>query len=300
MKILLPIDIEHINQNFKNELIANLKSHIDIQNSSVDLLYIIEQLPSYESVLSTLDGNNLDIKNRVFDHANKLLVQLVDDLNNHFKKISFKIEIGLYSEIITKYTSRGNYDLIAVKLKDNIRIDERLFGRISRQLLHLSQNSILFFKNQLVYEKSSIVIGIDGSDYALESISKANNLLNFNDNYNQIYLTSVVHLPSIVYAVTPHEYSTIFEADMVAKANLNLAKALNYCNEHNIKNASIKLLTGSIAQSITQFCDDIKANLIILASHGVHKNLSLDNLLTGSLSEELLSTSKNQQIIVIK
>ena len=73
MKILLPIDVTNI----CDSLIADLKLNLTLENTSIDLLYIIEQLPAYENVIDTFSGIGENLHEKIYTQLIHIILSVL-------------------------------------------------------------------------------------------------------------------------------------------------------------------------------------------------------------------------------
>ena len=90
-KILLPIDVEHPH----DELIASIDKVVPLKGSTVKLLYVTEELPSFESIISTIGDFPDDWRNLLVKKVNEKFDQIEQKLTDSGASVSARLRSGL-------------------------------------------------------------------------------------------------------------------------------------------------------------------------------------------------------------
>ncbi len=292
MKILLPIDVTNI----CDSLVADLKLNLTLENTSIDLLYIIEQLPAYENVIDTFSGIGENLHEKIYTHAQEVLSKLKSQLTNSCQSVNFKILFGLISPTIHDEIVKNNYDLVIIPSYDPVKLEEYVFGRVSRHIINTNPTQSLILKPSPASPiAKNVIIGIDGSPDSLKAISKAQEIFNLKTNYQTIYLVNVVHLQKALYAFTPPEFSSMVQGNMVMQSDVYLAQAQKAINDLAIHHVEPIQKTGDPATEIASLAKELNSSLVIVASHGSH---AFPKLILGSVSKNVAKLAKTQIAIL--
>ncbi|HEY9714271.1 MAG TPA: hypothetical protein V6C72_12450, partial [Chroococcales cyanobacterium] len=65
MKILVPIDVEHLPDPLRENFVRDLERLVPLANAHLILLYVREELPSMESILDSIAEFKDDWRNQV-------------------------------------------------------------------------------------------------------------------------------------------------------------------------------------------------------------------------------------------
>ncbi len=293
MKILMPVDATKLNLNLVDDLSVN----IDLKNSTLDILYVIEQLPAYENVVDTFGGFGDNLYGQFDSHANDVLSNLKAQINSICPTVNFKILKGLISQTIHDEIVNGNYDLVVIPSYKPPKLEEYIFGRVSRHIINTNPKTSLILKPSSNTKNGvkNILIGIDGSKDSMAALAKTNTLFDIKNNYKNIYVVNVVHLPSAVYAVSPPEFSTMVHGNMVMQSDIILADAKKQMAELGLENVEIIQKTGEPVSEMAKMALELNCALVVVASHGTH---ALHRLILGSVSEGIAKSAKTQVAII--
>ncbi len=135
----------------------------------------------------------------------------------------------------------------------------------------------------------NILVAFDGSDQSKRALREAADLARLNQA--RLTVVSVVDVPD--YAGTIDEVD-----DLVKRGNeffqANLTKAVEEYKCEGI-NITGKLLYGHVGSTITQFAEEIKADLIAAGSHG---RSAITNLVLGSVSNFVIKHAHCPVLVV--
>lgn len=136
----------------------------------------------------------------------------------------------------------------------------------------------------------TIVVGIDGTEYAKNVASTAIRLAKLTDA--KLYAVYVSDVSNIV--PTSVEWQLVAE-NLKMEAETAFASIREKAEELGVSCETVSL-SGSAAQELVQYANQVNADLIVVGAAG---KKAIERLLLGSVSEKVLRTAK-QNVLVIR
>jgi nucleotide-binding universal stress UspA family protein len=139
-----------------------------------------------------------------------------------------------------------------------------------------------------------IVVGYDGSEYALKALKKAIELARYTNG--EIYIVGVIKPLEfgVIDYITPQELEE-YEKEEITKEEKFLKDAMKIVQESGLE-ANYKVLEGDPSEEIMTYADEIQADLIVVGHRGIG---GFKRLLLGSTSSKLVKYA-NQSVLVVK
>ncbi|HAI75977.1 MAG TPA: universal stress protein UspA [Microscillaceae bacterium] len=265
-KILVPVDFSSC----ANNAFAVAKQMAKQLGAELITIHIVEPIRSYTAVA---DGMYIDaaVEQKYIEYltnnAQEHLQKLVNEHKNGVS-ISTFIEIGNFYQILKETIEKHGIDLVVMGTTGATGIDEALVGSNAQKVVRFSACPVLTLKsNHVSFDLKNIVFATSLRDDQLEALAKIQVL--------QQAFQATLHL---LYVNTPSDFMPTrkilqLKEELIRKANLT-----NY--QFTIYNEVLEEL------GITNFSEDINADLIAIATH---QRKGIAHLLSGSIAEDVVN-----------
>lgn len=277
MKILIATDVsqsfanastanENPNHWFNLEQMANL---VPLAGCEVNLIYVKEELPSYERVLATQADFPQDLGNVIEAQAKPVLTELAKSIEAHGAKVVIEIVTGPAAYMIEQAALDEKKELVVVS--SGPRGDGELtFGSTSAHVARHAPCSTLVLRKTkgAPSSNSSVLIAIDGSESCLRAIESAIKKFNGKIESKKISLIYVANISPMVAAVTPRGFVVAMEENLLMEGEVHLATAKKILADHGFTNVEIILKIGSPAHEIIKAAEETGAELLVIGAQG--------------------------------
>jgi len=226
----------------------------------------------------------------------------VDDLSKPFKEALFKAreiaskyqvliktlyEEGEPFEKIIDVAEEISADLIVMGKKGMSALEQILMGSVTERVIGYSNTDVLVVPKNASIQWDKIVVAVDVSKYAEKVCKRALDIAK--DFNSEINIVSTVEVSPAVFAIKPE----IFDVQ-VEKTKQFLKEAEIKFQKENIV-AKFFIEEGEAYEKILELVDKIKAQMIILGTHG---RTGLRRLLMGSTCQRVIGLSKVPVLVV--
>lgn len=272
-KVLVPYDFSEQAQNALDFSTA-LASNFD--QVEISVLNVVE-VPS-SSGMGTMGGGEFmpDMENQIF------VIEMVDRRKEQFKEMeikyagnsysfSTKIVLGNAFQSISSAINEENPDLVIMGSKGTSGIEEVLIGSNTEKVVRTAHCPVVTVKAATDPSKfKKIVFASDFRDDQDELADRVKTLQKWFDA--DLYLVIIN---------TPGSFETTREsAERIKK----------FANKYSIEHAVAEIYNSHSEEAgIVEFAEDIKADLIAMATHG---RTGLAHLFTGSIAEDVVNHAK--------
>uniref|UniRef100_A0A7C4EN90 Universal stress protein n=1 Tax=Thermodesulfovibrio aggregans TaxID=86166 RepID=A0A7C4EN90_9BACT len=248
-------------------------------------VFALTVAPSYHGDLS-LVGMGVSVKelSRPFEET---LSKAGEIASKHQILVKTLYEEGEPFEKIIDVAEEISADLIVMGKKGMSALEQILIGSVTERVIGYSDTDVLVIPKEACIQWNRVVVAVDISKYA-EVVSER--ALEMAKDFNsEINIISVIEVPSEVFAVKPE----IFD--------MQVEKTKQYLKEIEIQfqkeNIATKLFIeeGEAYEKILELVDKIKAQMIILGTHG---RTGLKRLLMGSTCQRVIGLSKVPVLVV--
>lgn len=215
-----------------------------------------------------------------------LFIRKAKELMQHIKDRSFLHDITIIDSIklekatqgILTYSKENQIDLIIMGSSGTSGLTEIIIGSNTEKVVRLSPAPVMVIKEENNdFNPKNIVFASDFSEEIKKPFQK---ILNFTKQFD-------AHL-NLVTICSPNSFKTTALGNKIMK---------NFIKEFEIKNYSTHIYNDiSIEKGITNFSNEIQADLISLCTHG---RTGLSHFFTGSISEDL-ANHIHKPLIVFK
>lgn len=215
-----------------------------------------------------------------------LFLQKAKEIMQHTKEKDFlqgltvidAIKLERATQGILSYSKDNHIDLIIMGSNGASGLTEIIIGSNTEKVVRLSPAPVMVIKEEITpFDPKNIVFASDFSEEIKKPFLK---ILNFNNQFQ-----AKLHLLTIC---SPSSFKTTSLANKLMD---------NFTQEFDMQNFSTNIYNDTtIEKGIIHFSNEIKADLIILCTHG---RTGLSHFFTGSISEDLANHG-NKPLIIFK
>lgn len=241
--------------------------------AGIKLLHVVENVsysPSFSATGDVLTGNNLQ-QVYVLQLMEAMKVQMnkfIKSVDHEGVPVVQELDVDRPISKIKRTIQEDNVDLVVMGSKGSSGLDEFLIGSNTEKVVRTAECPVLTVKHRHPdFNVREIVLA---SDFKREVRHAMDRFKTF-----QALFGARLHL---VYINTPGAF----------ESSGNLFKKLeDTAKEHNLQNYSVNVYNDSVEEDgILHFANDIRADLIMMATHG---RTGLSHLLSGSIAEDLVN-----------
>lgn len=282
LKILLPVDIAHTHP----ETFGVLKEFLPLKDAQVTLLFVREEMPAYESMIGTMADFPTDLPNQIESRAKAVLEELAEVLRPDCKEVKTVVLMGPSAMMIESVAEDNDIDMIAMAPGVHTKVAQYLIGSTCERVAKHSRNSVLIIRQPEVKTLSNVVIGIDGSQSALDAALKAVDVFSLKERETMITLVNVVSVTGIVKYITPPAFVARVEDNLMMSGEACLADAEKVLTDAGVKNVTVKLRNGDPETELLAVAKELNAELVVVGGQG---RSALEHLFVGSVSGKVVS-----------
>ncbi|MBX9879903.1 MAG: universal stress protein [Candidatus Obscuribacterales bacterium] len=282
MKLLLPVDIVHS----AKPTIDELKRLVDLKNCQVTMLYVKEELPSYESMIEGLADIKEKYQTEVKNKAQAYFAQAETELKPHCESLKTEIVSGPAAMMIETVARDEKCELTALTPGVHPKIEEFFLGSVSSKVVKHGPGTVLICRNggKPPEKISKVVIGVDGSHQSQTALKEAVKLFKLKEHGAEITLIHVVSVADVLKMVSPVEYIGIVENNMLMEGETFLANAKQMLAEQGIDKVYCVLKEGDPATEILNLTKSLPADLVVIGAQGRN---AVQHFLLGSVSHRI-------------
>ncbi len=248
--------------------LEQLAALVPLAGCEVSLIYVKEELPSYERVLATQADFPQDLGNVIEAQAKPVLAELAKRIEADGAKVKVEVVTGPAAYMIEQAALDENKELVVVSTGP--RTDGQFtFGSTSAHVArHAPCSTLVLRRGANRATDSSVLIAIDGSEHCLKAIESAIKKFNGKIENKKINLIYVANISPMVAAVTPRGFVVAMEENLMMEGEVHLATAKKILADHGFTNVDIILKTGSPAHEIIKAADQTGAELLVIGAQG--------------------------------
>lgn len=266
-KILVPVDFSTPSENA-------LKVAADLAKKNDSELYILHVIELAESLFGTEQFNVNDEQIIFFmKMAKKRFDKFLE--KDYLKDIRVKdyVEPGSTAIAIRETVSKNDIDMIVMGSSGVSGIEEIVIGSNTEKVVRYSEVPVLVVKNEI--KNIAIKKAVFASNFDLENLDPYKKAKKFADSFGAKMHMLYVNLPG-------NQFSSTLETQEQMRVFLN--KVEMPLNKENIEIYN----DYSIEQGVLNGAEQLKADLIIMPTHG-RKGLS--HFFNGSIGEDVVNHS---------
>jgi len=248
-------------------------------------VFALTVAPSYQGDLSLVGmGVSVDDLSKPFKEA---LLKAREIASKYQVLIKTLYEEGEPFEKIIDVAEEISSDLIVMGKKGMSALEQILMGSVTERVIGYSNTDVLVVPKNASIQWDKIVVAVDVSKYAEKLCKRALDIAK--DFNSEINIVSTVEVSPAVFAIKPE----IFDVQ-VEKTKQFLKEIEMKFQEENIV-AKFFIEEGEAYEKILELVDKIKAQMIILGTHG---RTGLRRLLMGSTCQRVIGLSKVPVLVV--
>jgi nucleotide-binding universal stress UspA family protein len=292
MKVLVPIDIVQPLQ----PLLDELQKLVALKSSDLTLVYVKEQLPSYELVVGTTGDFKDDWTHKVDEKAKSTLAEAKAILEDKCNSVSTEIATGPPAMMIDEIARDDHYDMTVVTPHKHTLPGKVFLGSVSSKVLKHVKNTILIARPKEGSTKTirRVVMGIDGSDQSKYALRESVKRFSIRKD-TEITLLHAVAVADVMKMVSPIEYITMVENNLLLEGETYIAEGQKILAEEGYDNVQTVMKEGDPTHEILNLAESIDADLIVIGAQG---RTAVQHFLLGSVSHKIATGSKCSTAIV--
>ncbi|NVJ86035.1 MAG: universal stress protein [Algoriphagus sp.] len=272
-KVLVPYDFSEEAQNALDFTTA-LASRLD--NVQIEVLHVLE-IPSGTG-FGTMGGGEMmpEIENQIFfvelaDRRKKQMEELGESHRGKSYSLKTKIKLGNAYKGISESILEENPDLVVMGSKGSSGLEEVLIGSNTEKIVRTAKCPVVTIKAAVnPSDLKKIVFASDFRQNSAEIAARLKRLQHLFDA--EVYLV-IVNTPSN------------FE-----QTRDSMSRIKRFVKEFEMKNVKAEIYNSTSEEAgITQFAEDVDADLIAMATSG---RTGFLHLITGSIAEDVVNHAK--------
>ncbi|MBY0357633.1 MAG: universal stress protein [Candidatus Obscuribacterales bacterium] len=282
MKILLPLDIV----NPVGPIIKQLESLVPLAKNEIHLLYVNEAWPAYENVIASWGTFADDWANKINSKAEGTFNEIKNELKNKCAQISSEIVSGPPAMMIETVARDEQCQMTVVAPGRHPAVEQFLLGSVSNTVVKHGPGTILICRPQTnsANKLERVLIGVDGSQNAKEAMLDAIDLFDLRTVQPKILLFHAVDIADPVKYVSPVEFISRIEQNLLLEGETFLADAKRLLADAGLKNVDVALKEGKPANELIALAKSMPADLIIAGAEG---RTAIQHFLLGSVSQRV-------------
>jgi nucleotide-binding universal stress UspA family protein len=293
MKVLLPVDIVHPVKPIVDELIAALP----LKEAELLLLYVKEELPAYEKVVESVADFSEDWGHQVERRTKAVFDEAAALLRPFCARVSTEIVMGPPALMIETVARDEKFDLTAVAPGSHSAVEKFFLGSVSSKVVKHGPNSILILRpfGRTGASTKHVVMGIDGSPQSHHAVTQAAKQLNLQGGDAQVTLIHVVSVADVMKLISPVEYISLVESNLLLEGETFLAEGKRILSDHGINRVECVLKEGDPAAEIISLAKALPAELIVIGAQG---RTAVQHFLLGSVSHRIAMHAPCSTLVV--
>lgn len=293
MKLLLAVDIVHS----AAPTIEELAALVPLKGMDVMLLYVKEELPSYERVVESAGDFDDDWQHRLEQQARKAFEEASAALAAHGARVTTEIVAGPPAMMIEAVARDEKFDVTALTPGAHGRVEMFLLGSTSSKVVKHGPGTVLICRSRERREQKlrHVVVGIDGSmqsQYALDTGVKQ---FAIDPGESTITLAHIVNVADVLKMVSPVEYISMVENNLLLEGETYLAEAKAMLSERGFKRVDCVLKEGDPATELINLSRSLPADLVLIGAQG---RTAVQHFLLGSVSHRIAMRSASSVAVV--
>lgn len=285
MKILVPIDFVHP----VKATLDLLMSLVDVSTADVKFLYVRELLPAYEHLMESIGTFAEDWDRQLDDRAHKIFGEAMTTAKQHCKSVQTEITSGPVAMMIDTVARDEGYDMTVLTPGPHSPAERLFAGSVTARAVAHLPGTVLVARPQ---EKgktdglSRILIGFDGSKNAKQAIDRAAEVFKLKESSAKITVVYSVDIVDPVKFLTPIEFVSAIEQNMLMQGEAFLAHAEGRLKQAGISSDKIDLclIEGNPTSELIKMAKETSADLIVMGAQG---HSAVERFLLGSVSDKV-------------
>ena len=281
LKVLFPIDIVHTHP----EYLVTLKELLPLPDISLNLLYVREELPAFETTLATMADFPQDLSHQIENKAKEVLAEFAAKLKPECGEVATEVVSGPPALMIESVAKEDNYDLLVISPGTHSKVETYLLGTTTERVVKHADTSVLILRlAKGASQFKNVVIGVDGSDESIEATSRAVKLFGLDKRDVKVTVVNVVSVTGIFKYISPASFVASVEDNLMMSGEAILAQTNKLLTDCGVKKIETKLADGDPVTEILKVIADVQADLVIVGGQG---RSALERFLLGGVSSRL-------------
>ena len=282
LKILLPIDIASLHP----EVFEVLNALVPLKSAQATLLFVREELPAYETMLGTMADFPTDLPHQIEKKADEVLASQAEVLRKDCDSVSTRTALGPAAMTIESVADDLKCDLIAMAPGEHSKVSQFLIGSTCARVAQHAKSSVLIVRTNKAAAVKNVVVGIDGSEKAVQAAVKAVKTFSLADKDVSVTLVNVVSVTGIFKYISPPGFVARVEDNLMMSGEAALAQAEKALVDAGLKKVTVKLRNGDPETELLAVAKEVNAELIILGAQG---RSALEEAILGSVASKIAS-----------
>jgi nucleotide-binding universal stress UspA family protein len=292
MKVLVPIDIVQPLKPLSDEL----RKIVALKDADLSLVYVKEELPSYESVVGLTGDFKDDPTHKIDEKARITLDEAKQALESSCKSVKTEIVSGPPAMMIEQVARDEQIDLTVVTPHKHTAVSKMFLGSVSSKVVKHVPNSVLVLrpKEGSATKIQRVLMGVDGSENSKYALRWATQLFAIEPSA-EIVLLHAVNVADVMKLVSPIEYISMVENNLLLEGETYIAEGQNILSEAGFKNVKTVLKEGDPTHEMLSLAESMPADLIVIGAQG---RTAVQHFLVGSVSNKIATGAKCSTAVI--
>lgn len=286
MKVLVAIDIINPVKPIIDEVIALMP----LERAEVLFLYVKEEFPSYERVLSAAGDFQDDWGHQVEAKAKAAFDEAATLMKPHCGRVSNEIVVGPPAAMIETVARDEKFDVTVVTPGRHSRVEMFFLGSTSSRVVKSAAGTSLICrpKNGASTQPQKVIMGIDGSEQSHYAVAMAAEQFRLSANGTEVILVHIVNVADVFKMISPIEYISMVENNLLMEGETFLADGKRILADHGVKKVSVVLKEGDPATEIVNVANSSAADLVVIGAQG---RTPVEHFIGGEISQRVAMRS---------
>ncbi len=282
MKVLLPIDLVHPVKPTVNEL----ASLLSLEEAEVLLLYVKEELPAYENVLEIQADFSEDWVHEVEKRAQVVFADATSQLLPYCTHVHTEIVVGPAALMIETVARDENFELTALTPGSHSAVESFFLGSVSSKVVKHGPATVLILRPraETVAQPKHVIMCIDGSTQSHYATKQAAKQFKLQSSDTKITLIHVVSVADVMKLISPVEYISLVESNLLLQGETFLADGKRILSELGCNQVECVIKEGDPATEIINLAKTLPADLVVTGAQG---RTAVQHFLLGSVSHRI-------------
>lgn len=280
MKVLLPMDIVHPIKPTIEQLTAMAR----LESAEVCLLYVKEELPAYEKVIDSVGDFKEDWGHQIENKAKEAFEAATEQLKPYCARVNSELVVGPPAMMIETVARDEGFDMIVLTPGTHRKVELFLLGSVSSKVVKHGPGTVLICRERSapLTKLSNVLMAIDGSQQSHNAVRKA--AKQFKLTGTRVTLIHVVSVADVLKLVSPVEYISMVENNLLLEGETFLAEGKAILAEQGITQVDVVLKEGDPATEIIDLARETQADLVVIGAQG---RTAVQHFLLGSVSHRI-------------
>ncbi len=293
MKILLPLDLVHPVKPTVDELVRL----VPLENAEVLLLYVKEELPAYEKLVEAIGDFQEDWGHQLERRAKAIFEEASALLRPHCPRVSTEIVMGPAALMIETVARDERFEMTALTPGAHGKIESFLLGSVSSNVVKHGPGTVTILRTGKPVEAPlrNIVVGVDGSPQSHWALEQCARQFRTSAADTQVTLIHVVAVADVMKLISPVEYISAMENNLLLEGETFLAEGKRVLAEQGFTRVDCVVKFGDPAKEMIELAQSLPADLVVIGAQG---RTAVQHFLLGSVSHRIAMHSPCSTAVV--